>query len=372
MVPQKYAYYRSRQPSWEAACQRAQEQAGHVDSAQQGLSVFEDLMDALYDAHASLGTNSGRSPRLIPSGSDVWLAQAGEVVKVIAVRQNGSAETAGIQVGDVVSAINGLESAIAARRHIHSDFISEGQWAWALNAAAAGYRHEPRSLEVLRGGRKLVFALDEPEPDQNPRPVTGKMLAGDIGYLRFHNSLGNSASVRAFDQELEKLTGASCWIIDLRDSPGGGNTSVAEPVMGRFVDEPAPYQRTVPLDGPAYTRSINPRGPWIAKGPVLVLVGRWTGSMGEGMAIGFDGMKRGRVVGGPMAGLRGGTEQFTLPATGIPVRFPTYDLTHLDGTPRYLWQSEAAPEPDREGDELLAWAIAEVTRDLTRQNPVND
>ena len=37
--------------------------------------------------------------------------------------------------------------------------------------------------------------------------------------------------------------------------------------------------------------------------PVVVLVDHWTGSMGEGIAIGMDGLKRATIVGTEMAGL---------------------------------------------------------------------
>ncbi len=41
------------------------------------------------------------------------------------------------------------------------------------------------------------------------------------------------------------------------------------------------------------------------KEKLYILVGRWTGSMVEGMAIGFGGMKRGKIIGTKMAGLLG-------------------------------------------------------------------
>jgi C-terminal processing protease CtpA/Prc len=45
--------------------------------------------------------------------------------------------------------------------------------------------------------------------------------------------------------------------------------------------------------------------------PVVVLVNHWTGSIGEGMAIGLDAMHRARVVGTPMAHLAGAISDFT-------------------------------------------------------------
>ena len=84
--------------------------------------------------------------------------------------------------------------------------------------------------------------------------------------------------------------------------------------------------------------------------------------MGEGMAIGFDGMKRGVVVGGPMAGLAGGVEVFNLPATDTNLRLPAYALTHVDGTQRQEWAPEERVQPDAGGteDPALARALALV------------
>ena len=64
------------------------------------------------------------------------------------------------------------------------------------------------------------------------------------------------------------------------------------------------------------------------------MVGHWTGSTGEGIAVGFDGMKRGKIVGTKMAGLIGATRGFRLTQTNIGFQIPTERLYHIDGTPR--------------------------------------
>ncbi|MDQ7017771.1 MAG: S41 family peptidase [Robiginitomaculum sp.] len=364
LVPQKYAYYASRKDSWVAACALAHKQVRGVTNGQEALSVFESLIDALYDPHASLGTNTAQSPRLIPSGSDVWLEEKGDNIIVAAVRKNGGADTAGIQVGDIVTAINGQQTQEALCRHIHTscETAPSEQRQWALNAAAAGYRHEARSLDILRDGKRKTVTLGDPVPNLSLPPVTAHMLNDQIGYIRINNSLGNDVTVAAFDKALERLRGARACILDLRDTPGGGNTSVAEPILGRFIETRQPYQRILPLDKPAYNRQVSPRGPWTAKGALVVLVGRWTGSMGEGMAIGLDAMGRGTVIGSHMAGLAGGTDGFTLPATSIPVHFPTYDLAHLNGTARHNWLPPISVVADEGSgaDRALERAMAEL------------
>jgi len=59
--------------------------------------------------------------------------------------------------------------------------------------------------------------------------------------------------------------------------------------------------------------------------------------MGEGVTIGLDGTGRADVVGSAMARLAGGTEPIDLPKTGFAVWLPTYDLLHVEGTPRHRW-----------------------------------
>jgi carboxyl-terminal processing protease len=227
-----------------------------------------------------------------------------------------------------------------------------------LNAAGAGHRGQTRQLDLLRGGERIALELGDPPPVALDTPLNARMI-GDIGYIRFNDSLGDPGTVTAFDAAVDGMRSAKGWIIDLRDTPSGGSTDVAEPVMGRFIAETADYQITQPLQATAYPRSIVARGPWTLSGPVAVLVGRWTGSMGEGMAIGFDGMKRGTVVGGPMAGLAGGVEVFKLPSTDTDLRLPTYGLAHMDGTPRHRWTPEVLVQPDLGGaqDPALSRAI---------------
>lgn len=70
------------------------------------------------------------------------------------------------------------------------------------------------------------------------------------------------------------------------------------------------------------------------RAPIVVLVNRWTARMGEGMAIGLDGMRRATIVGTRMAGLNGGIFNLELPQTKIVVTYAGERLNHINGTPR--------------------------------------
>ncbi|HEY7025743.1 MAG TPA: S41 family peptidase [Candidatus Limnocylindrales bacterium] len=83
---------------------------------------------------------------------------------------------------------------------------------------------------------------------------------------------------------------------------------------------------------------MSPRPPFTYTQPVAVLVGRWTVSMGEGLAIGFDATRTGFVVGTAMAGLVGATTPIMLPRTGIGINLPYERLFHVNGMPREAFQ----------------------------------
>lgn len=341
LVREHYVYFAPRENVWDATCESAKVTARTDAAATPAghLNLLEHMLDQLWDNHASLNVNSPTSPRLVPSGSDYWLDfKAGNAV-VTAVRPGSGAAKAGLKVGDRVVAMNGMPvlSAASDRIRYGRKAVSEARLNWALNAQAAGYRGQMRGVTVERGGTELNLLLDEPKPEQPKEPVIYKRLEGNIGYIRIEDSLGDDAAVDAFDAVLEALNGASGWIIDLRNTPGGGNTGVAEPMLGRFIRGVKPYQKAGPRWEGEAVRHVASRGPWRVKGRVAVLAGRWTGSMGEGLAIGFDGLRRARVFGSPMAALAGGVEGFELPASGWSVRLPTYNLYHMKGMERHAW-----------------------------------
>ncbi len=120
---------------------------------------------------------------------------------------------------------------------------------------------------------------------------------------------------------------------------------MARGILGRFVRQDLPYQKHVlPSEERetgvrrSWLELVSSRGEFIYSQPVVVLVNRWTGSMGEGLAIGFDATGAGTVVGTPMARLVGATTHFTLPHTGIGINVPTERLYHVNGTPREAFE----------------------------------
>jgi carboxyl-terminal processing protease len=337
------------------------------------LHVLERVIVELHDHHATLGANVGDSPQLVPTGTDLWAEIDHGRATVSEVRPGGPAEAAGLQAGDIVVSIGGVEVRKAVADALPKALASPDPEAanFTLRTLLAGTHVDMRRLVVRKSdGRLRGVRLAPYVPPQSDGPVSWRWLDAATGYIRLNNSLGDQGAVAAFDRALDALQGAMGLILDLRDTPSGGNTSVAEPILGRFVVRPGGYQRVFdpglgkrfPRD--SWLKELNPRGPAIAA-RLVVLVDHWTGSMGEGMAIGLDGLHRATIVGTRMAGLSGGTGQFALPRTGFTIDLPVERLYHVDGRPREtfvpLVYVDLSQGPARQ-DAILARGLAVLGR----------
>lgn len=247
-----------------------------------------------------------------------------------------------VRLGGIVRSVNGKspDDAIKVRLAGHVDQTLAQAKLWALNSVLAGRRTETTVIEAVSDG--IVETIVTPAGglfNREGGTITHCDL-GDSHYIRFNDSLGNDAVIGEFSDILKK-TGSRKIIIDLRNTPGGGNSLVARGILRHFVSEERPYQlHELPADRTTHgiprrwqelVAPIQPQVSSVAE----VLVGRWTGSMGEGLAIGFDATKAGRVSGTAMAGLRGATSCVSLPSLGdgTCVNLPTERLYHVDGTP---------------------------------------
>ena len=371
-VEEEYAYFDQKKTDWPKACTFFAPRAASAADRAAYIEVLEQALAELYDAHAHLGTNTARSWRLVPTNADIFATWKAGRAMLTDVRRGSGAERAGLRAGMEVVAIEG-EPVQAVARAIEPKFLSAedpAARAWALQVALAGRRDRDVVRLTIRSGetlREVEFAPGQPAPNS---PLTARVVGG-VGHLRIHNSLGEQELVDAFDKALAEMAGVKALVIDLRDTPSGGNSTVARGIMGRFVERTLPYQRHEYV---AEFRSTGIRRVWVEyvapRGrafvqPVVVLVGPWTGSMGEGLAIGLNATRGAAVLGRPMAHLLGANGETVLPHSRIVVRVPTEKLFHIDGTPREevvpcAIAREAADPParDRALDAALALARA--------------
>jgi C-terminal processing protease CtpA/Prc len=319
-----------------------QPQAEAATTPEAWLHVVEHVVEELHDHHATLGRNAPSSPQLIPTGTDLWAEMRSDKAILAEIRDDSPAKNAGLKAGDIILTIDGVaaDKAIAAampRALAEPDAEAAN---FALRTLLAGTHNAPRRFTVRDGDNRVQDVVLAPfSSQQSAAPITWRKLDAATGYIRIENSLGDSAAIAAFDNALANLSGVSGLILDLRDTPSGGNTDVAEPMLGRFTAESAAYQRVFdPAPGKQYPKDswlkiLAPRAPAVTA-RLVVLVDHWTGSMGEGMTVGLAALHRATIVGTRMAGLSGGTSDFTLPNTGIGIHFPTKQLYTVSGAPR--------------------------------------
>ena len=360
-VADQYVYLDGKRAAWATVKERYADRVDRATTADAWSAVLEDALDELRDFHTGVRPNSARAWLPVPSAADLWAVPDRDGARVVAVRAGSDAARAGIAVDDRVERVDGtaMADAVAQRLGPAADARDADARAWAILSLVTGRRGEPRTfvLHAADGRERTVTLPTQRKPDRPAAPVTWSRLPEDIGVIRFNNSLGDQATVAAFDAALAALRDTRGLILDLRDIPSGGNSGVALGIMGRFVDRRVPYQRhRIPRYGQAdvernWVEEVAPRGPFTYRAPVVVLVGHWTGSMAEGMAIGFDAMRRATVAGTTMGRLAGANESFTLPRTGASIVLPTEELFHVDGTPRHRWAPPVVLPPGPAADD---------------------
>lgn len=308
------------------------------------LRYAERAVAVLADHHAITGSSFNDSWGLVPSYSDLWIEPEAGVWRITAVREGSPAARAGVRTGDSLVAVgavptNDAVAAFWADLGLAPDGDRAG---YAARVLAAGRRDRPRDLTIRSADgaeRRLTLSnLYEAGPGDRP-PLTAREADG-VRVIRFNDSLGDSRTIAAFDAAMAGARPGQPVVLDLTDTPGGGNTVVARAIMGWFVGAPTAYQihRL-----PAEERQTGVPRQWIEQvlprpgkrhdGLVTIRVGRWTGSMGEGLAVGFDAIGA-RVTGDPMAGLLGAIFDHPLPGSGLVIKLPTERLYAVDGTPR--------------------------------------
>lgn len=319
-------------------------EAKGVSSGRDLVRYSERALALLADHHAITGSSTKDSWAVFPSYGDLWVEPSGAAFVIEAVRADSPAERAGVRAGDHLMAVDGVPTA-AAVTAFWADLGASGggeRDGYAARVLAAGRRDRPRRLTI---GHPLSRPRDLSLPNLYflalaDRPV---LRASDVGrdlVVTVYDSLGNDATIPAFDGAMAKAKPGQRVIVDLTDTPGGGNTKVARAILGWFVEKPTFYQiHNLPAEERAtgiprqWVEQVLPRAGKRHRGPVTVRVGRWTGSMGEGLAIGFDAIGA-RVEGSRMAGLLGAIYDHRLEKSGQVIKLPTERLSAVDGTPR--------------------------------------
>lgn len=301
---------------------------------------FEYLLNEFYDNHLTLTTNTQSSYRLF---APIYTSLINDKSIVTNVWHSQIETLSHEIIGSELLKFNDLsiEQIIKQFPSQCHDKTNAEVKEWVINKALAGRYNEPRILTLKLSNNKVIeFDLDNVKLKQESDLLTTKNQ-GNIGIIRINNSLGNDNLVTEFDTALNDLSGTKGIVLDLRNTIFGGDSYEAKGILSRFINEPKPYQKHAYFEksqnNPNVLRSwielVTPRLEQYKK-PVIVLVGRWTGSMGEGLAIGFEGMHRAEVVGTEMRRLAGEVYDFGFKNETFGYKISTAKLYHMNGTIR--------------------------------------
>jgi carboxyl-terminal processing protease len=311
-----------------------------VKTHEDAVLLFEYFLDEFHDSHVMLNTNVWQSYRL---NSAIYASLKGSRAVITSVWLSGIEGSIENISGAEILKINGtdLSKAIAAFPTHCNDKTDTATREWIINKIISGRYSEPRILTLkLTSGRIITFDLDKVKIRKNKELLTAD-VKDNIGIITLNNSLGNNILITEFDKALDKLKDTKGLIIDLRNTVDGGNTYVARGIMGHFTTIPKPYQKHSFDEqyngGPAIQRSwleyVTPRGGYYSR-PIVILVGRWTGSMGEGFTIGMESVANAIVMGTEMERLAGEMAGFPFKHQNFGARLSTARLFHVNGTPR--------------------------------------
>jgi carboxyl-terminal processing protease len=339
IIDQNYAYLEKQSVYLSRIKEVYEPYLPNISAKDDFVRLLESVLNEFYNGHLSLSTNLNSSNNIIPSGSDLYVEKIKSKFIITDIRQNGGAESCGLRPGMEVTGFNNASIPDQLKQFLpkSADHYTKAMMQYAISMLFAGTHDKKRIITVVENGKEKNYFPDENKA-QPLSSLSYKVINKNSGYIKINNSLGDYELITEFDKALDSLLHLGRLIIDLTETPSGGNTTVARAIMGRFTPEKLAYQQHETDEKPYnvtryWVEYVLPRKP-IYKGQVLLLVGHWTGSMGEGMAIGFDRMKNVTVIGTRMAGLIGAISHFDLPETKIGFQIPTERLYHINGTPR--------------------------------------
>lgn len=360
----RYIYFGDKKVDINCIRDSYSDKLSSIGSEREAMLLFEYILDEFYDSHLILNANTGSSYRLYSPIYVEW-SEGKAIIKNVWQSEMNALLHYNL-IGAEIVEFNGRSFIKAVQDfptlcHDKSDLDITN---WIANKVLAGRYDEPRVFKVrLRSGAFKEIDLDSFKAPEH-RDLLHAEKKGEYGYIRIHNSLGNDDLIAAFDKALDSLWATEGLILDLRNTVDGGNSYVAHGVMSRFVDSENPYQKHMsveqygahPIVLRKWVEMVMPRARFYDR-PLVVLVGRWTGSMGEGMAVGFDAMNNVVVVGSEMSKLAGAISYCPFSHRDYGCRLATEKLFHIDGTARESFVPSPWQQQNLQQDGLLSIAI---------------
>ena len=341
-----YAYMDKKETDWQKVKKLYEPAVDTITRTRSFVLLMEKVFNEIYDHHASLNTNTLESQRLIPTGTDIWAEYINDKPVITEVRKGFGADKVGLRAGMEIVSFKDVPIEKAILAYLPRSLKQPDKEAkdFALRVLLAGKFEDDRKITVRTGNTVKSFYPDRPvhmlRHHEYNGPLETRNYIGNIGYIRINNRLWDNALIPYFDSVLLTMDDTRALILDLRETPSGGNTIVARAILGSFMTKEGFYQKhELPTQEKVFgvkrswVEMVSPRD-YVYTKPLVILVNHWTGSVGEGIAIGFDALERGTIVGTPMAGLNGAIYSYKMPNSGIGFSYAEEKLYHVNGEPR--------------------------------------
>lgn len=375
-----YAYLERDTFDVEALLRRTEVSAKSTGDAAAFRSAVRRMSYAFTDPHLIVGPLTDENYNVFPTSADLIIGHRSGDYFVQDVRAESPAYAAGVRPEWQVVSVEGQtpEAVVDAFFDGLIDDPTSKQRAYAVTIAANGRRQGGREIAFSTGEMVKTVILSSPRDfaiGLSEDPILDIRMKGETGIIRINNALGDNDLIAAFDAAMSEIRGAKYLILDLRNTPSGGNTEVGRSIIGHFIDKIAPYQvHEIPSLEREYTvprhfvEYAKPRPPYFDPANAVVLAGKWTGSMGEGIVIGLDAAADMTVIASDMGDLLGGLSNRNLPLSGMRLDLGTETLFHVGGTPREDYTADidlpyADTNPNGKDPAMMAAAAYFKTRD---------
>ena len=173
---------------------------------------YSEFVNDLKGSHVGIGMTV-KSPK-----TEYVDAEGLHILRVVG---GSPAESAGIKADDIITAVNGTETAGLLYNDVYNSLL--GEEGTVIN------------LTISRNGEKLDFSVTR--STYVSRDVDYRMIDGNVGFIRIHE-FSSETTYKQFEEALQTLIsqGAKGFIYDVRNNPGGDYDSVVN-VLNLLVDK---------------------------------------------------------------------------------------------------------------------------------------
>lgn len=260
------------------------EYIGDIDEEKMAESALKGYVDGIGDKYTEYLTKE-ELEELMTSvngnyvGIGIYMTQdkQGNIVVLLPI-EGSPAEEKGLQIGDIISKVNGTEC--------NGLELSE------VSNMVKGEEGTTVNLEIIRENEKLVVDVERRTVEL--KYITSEVLEGDIGYIEL--LAFDEGATTKFKEELEELKkkNITSLIIDLRDN-GGGLVTEAVSLSEVFV----PMGKTIlkSYDKNEKEKITKSASVSTEKMNVVVLVNENSASATEIFAAAMQDNKTGTIVG---------------------------------------------------------------------------